>query len=176
LLDIVSAPSVSESSDLRVDVADLLRRPGSRRDLTLDAPIAGFSVGLVHVDEGARVNGQLALEPLSDGLVVHGDVWVEWRAECARCLDEIRGQTRVAVDELYEPQPTEGETYALEGSEIDLEPLVRDVLGVELPLAPAPPSLPDGRCASCLRAPDTTHDVERDGRDPRWAALDELDL
>jgi uncharacterized protein len=167
---------VSESSDLRVDVADLLRRPGSRRDLTLDAPVAGFSVGLVHVEEGARLNGQLALEPLSDGLVVHGEVWVEWRAECARCLDQIRGQTRVPVDELFEPQPTEGETFPLEGSEIDLEPLVRDVLGVELPLAPMPPSLPDGRCELCLRAPEATDDLDGDERDPRWAALDDLDL
>ena len=56
----------------------------------------------------------------------------------------------VHVDELYETHPLEGETYPLDDDIIDLEPLVRDALLLELPLAPAvPPRLRTGLCPSC---------------------------
>ena len=41
------------------------------------------------------------------------------------------------VDELFEPHPLEGETYKLDDDVIDLEPLVRDALLLELPAGPA---------------------------------------
>jgi uncharacterized protein len=168
---------MTESSELRIDVAELLRRPGSRRDAVLDAAIADLAVGLVRVPPDRTVHAELALEPLSDGVVVHGRASVAWTADCARCLEEIEGSTEVGVDELFERRPVEGETYALEGTEIDLEPMLRDVLAVEFPLAPAPPLDGGGRCVRCHRAPtELGYASERPGTDPRWDALRTLDL
>ena len=81
------------------------------------------------------------------------------------------------VDELFEPHPLEGETYQLDDDVIDLEPLVRDALLLELPLAPL--CAPDcaGLCPTCgvnhnlTRCECVTTEI-----DPRWAALRSLEL
>ena len=59
------------------------------------------------------------------------------KAECSTCLRELAADLAVGVDELFETHPLEGETYPIDGHEIDLEQLVRDALVLELPLAPA---------------------------------------
>ena len=70
-----------------------------------------------------------------------------------------------------EPEPVEGDTYPLEGHEIDLEQLVRDVVLLELPLAPTCETTGGGACA-----PDLVAEAEPPPPDPRWSALSELDL
>jgi uncharacterized protein len=78
---------------------------------------------------------------------------------------------------VFEVRPVDGETYPIEGDEVDLEPVVRDAALLHLPLAPL--CRPD--CEG--PAPDVFPTrVEGDAtddepaRDPRWAALDELRL
>jgi uncharacterized metal-binding protein YceD (DUF177 family) len=76
---------------------------------------------------------------------------------------------RVHVDELFEPNPVAGETYPIEGHELDLEQLIRDAVLLELPLAPHcdSPCTPDGL---------TESDGDGADVDPRWAALSQLQL
>ena len=85
-------------------------------------------------DEPVRVEG--TLERIGEGMVVRGTVHAPWRAGCSRCLQPVEGTIDVHVDELFETAPLEGETYLLDDDVIDLEPLVRDVLLLELPPAP----------------------------------------
>jgi uncharacterized protein len=165
------------TKDLRVFVGDLLRRPGSRRDLELDTSVPELGAGLVHADGPGAVHLGVALEAIAEGIVVHGTAEARWHAECARCLEDFAGRTHVPVDELFEQHPTEGDTYPLEGEEIDLEQMLRDVLLTEFPLAPVPPRADDGRCSVCGRLPaDLPIDTEPPSRDERWSALDQLDL
>jgi uncharacterized protein len=160
---------------LRQFVGDLLRRPGSRRDLDADVAVADLGSGLVTVGEDQPVHCRFALESVADGLVVHGEATASWRAECARCLEPFTGETTVAVDELFEPHPVEGETYRLEGEEIDLDQVLRDSLVVEFPLAPVPPADETGRCTVCGRLPsELPYQSDEPGRDERWRALDDL--
>jgi uncharacterized protein len=70
-----------------------------------------------------------------------------------------------------------GETWPLTSDEIDLEPVVREAVLLALPLAP----LCDEGCLGPApeRFPATVEDgdvAEEPPRDPRWAALDQLDL
>jgi uncharacterized protein len=167
----------SPSTDLRLFVGDLLRRPGSRRDIDENVHVADLGAGLVSVGEPDPVHCEFALESIAEGIVVHGVASVTWRAECARCLEEFSGQTAVPVDELFEDEPTEGETYPLLGDEIDLDQLLRDVLVTEFPLAPVPPSDEEGRCTVCgRRSEDFPFASEPPARDLRWSALDALEL
>ena len=71
---------------------------------------------------------------------------------------------------------SDGETYPIEGDDVDLEPVIRDGVLLHLPLAPlcredcagpAPESFP------ALVVPDAPAEPPRD---PRWAALDALHL
>jgi uncharacterized protein len=107
------------------------------------------------------------LERIPEGILVRGEVAGRWRADCSTCLREIERDQSVHVDELFEPAPVEGETYPLEGHEIDLEQLVRDSLLLELPLAP--------HCEEPCEPGEPVGDGH-DEHDPRWAALAELEL
>jgi DUF177 domain-containing protein len=103
-------------------------------------------------------------------VVVRGTVRALWRSTCGVCLTDLEHALTLEVGELFEPEPVEGDTYPLEGHEIDLEQLVRDVVLLELPLAPT--------CETTGRAPcePDVVDEEPPPPDPRWSALSELDL
>lgn len=163
---------------LRIDVADLLAHPGARREVALDAQVEALSGSSAAIESPVHV--EMLLERVSDGIVVRGTVAGHWRAECSVCLRDIGEDLTVHVDELFEPDPIEGETYPVDGHELDLEQLVRDALLLELPLAPHC----DHPCAA-EPAPGTRVDDPEasaatanadEPRDPRWAPLAELEL
>jgi uncharacterized protein len=164
-------------SELRIDVADLLRRPGTRRDITRRAELDALR-GSAAVIEGP-VEIDASLERVSEGIVVRGDLTATWSAQCSVCLRQVERELTVHVDELFEPSPVEGETYPLEGHELDLEQLVRDALLLELPLAPhcAAPCAPAPTGSADDTVADLTELDEHDEpADPRWAPLAELEL
>ena len=127
-----------------------------------------------------RLDG--VLEAVEGGITLHGTVRATWTAECRRCLEEVAGTVEAEVAEVFEVRPTPGETYPIEGDEIDLEPVVRDAVLLDLPLAPL--------CRDACQGPDPERfpaaaagdedpgrtDAAEDERprDPRWAALDVL--
>jgi uncharacterized protein len=153
-------------SGFRIDVADLLAHPGTRRALTLAAPVDDLVGSAARVD--APVSVDLVLERINEGIVARGTVTAIWNAECSVCLGDVEQSMAVHVDELFEDRPVEGETYPIEGHEIDLEQLVRDAVLLELPLAPhcEPPCAADSAFTNDDAAPT----------DPRWAVLSELEL
>ncbi|GMU78242.1 MAG: metal-binding protein [Acidimicrobiia bacterium] len=155
----------------RIDVADLLSRAGARRSVELSAELDDL------VTSAARVAGPVTLavrlERIPDGIVVRGSVRGRWRGECSSCLTDLERELDLHVDELFEAQPVEGETYPLEGHEIDLEQLVRDVMLLELPLAPHC----DEPCLTGGGADGGSADAAVEAApDPRWAALAELEI
>ncbi len=155
-------------SRLRIDVADLLSHPGARRHVVLTEPVEDLAGTAARVVDPVTLD--LDLDHLSEGIVVRGTVEATWRAECSRCLGDLAEPIELHVDELFDADPVPGETYPLEGDEIDLEQLVRDSVLLELPLAP--------HCATPC-ALDLTVDVTVDDDtpiDPRWAALSELEI
>jgi uncharacterized protein len=78
---------------------------------------------------------------------------------------------------LFEPAPLEGETYKLDDDVLDLEPLVRDALLLELPTVPLCREECAGLCSNCgVDLNVTTCDCTTEDFDPRWAALRSLDL
>src|SRR5262245_7749925 len=113
-------------SATRIDVADLLRHPGARRPVHLEAALDDLSVGTVRVTGPVVLD--LVLERVPEGIVARGTVHARWVAECSTCLRELAADLDVAVSELFEPSPVDGETYPIDGHEIDVEQLVRDAV------------------------------------------------
>lgn len=155
---------------------ELRRRPGSQRDVRVATPLPGVATTSARVPDGADLVVDATLESIEGAVTVSGTVKVPWTAECRRCLDDVGGMLTVDLSEVFEVRPIDGETYPIEGDEVDLEPVVRDAALLHLPLAPlCRPDCPGP-------APDlfpTTVEGQADGatpRDPRWAALDELRL
>jgi uncharacterized protein len=156
---------------LRVDVADLLTHPAARRTVELTASVPGLAGSAARVPEDRPVALDLVLERVPDGIVVRGTVTARWRAECSSCLRELEHTAVLEVNELFEPEPVEGDTYPLLGHELDLEQLVRDSVMLDLPLAPTCESAGVGQCAE-----DVPRSDDDSTPDPRWRALSELEL
>jgi uncharacterized protein len=159
-------------SALRIDVAELLTHPGARRAVQLEERIDDLGTPVARISEPVRLD--LLLERVPDGIVVRGDVTARWEGECATCLQPVSADLTVGVAELYEPHPPEdGDTYPVDGHEVDLEQLVRDALVLELPLAPA---CDRADCAPA-EAPGVLVGADEPApADPRWAVLSQLEL
>ena len=153
-------------SGLRIDVADLLAHPGSRREIVLDEALEGM--GSATVAMHGPLHFALSLERISEGIVVRGTIAGEWSAVCSRCLEDLTDEVSVHVDELFENEPLEGETYPLEGHLLDLEQLARDAVLLELPLAP--------HCSDDCEPVLTDEQLDEPPVDPRWAALADIEL
>jgi uncharacterized protein len=165
-------------------VAELRRHLGARRPVHRELEPDGLGLSTARVADGAVVAFDGTLESISDGVVVSGVLRVPWVGECRRCLGEASGVSEVDVREIFETHPTDGETFPLDGDHLDLGPMVHDTVLLALPLAPlcgpdclgpAPDQFPavatgDGSEATAADGPAEAP------RDPRWAALDDLDL
>lgn len=165
------------AAPFRINVADLLKRPGAQRAVSVVAPLAGLEGPGSAVPADVPLGLDLTLERVSEGIVVRGSVRARWTAPCSRCLSPVGGDIAVHVDELYERTPLEGETYPLEEDICDLEPLVRDAVLLELPGVPL--CRPDcaGLCGECGADRNAVAcDCGTSEPDPRWAALRSLDL
>ena len=159
-----------------VDVASLRRHSGNRRQERREGPVGGLAISGSRVPEGADVTVDVVLEALHGAAVLaEGTVSAPWEGECRRCLGAASGQVTVRVRELFERGSDEEETYRLEDDRIDLEPLVRDAVLLELPQAPVCAEACQGLCPTCgIKRNEGTCQCEPTSRDPRWAALDQL--
>lgn len=173
---------------LRVGVTDLLRHPGARLDVLRVVPASDLGelvVGASRVEADADVALDLVLESQPGTVVASGEVVTLWTGECRRCLEPVVGEVRAEVREVFgderEGDPDEGDFYPLDTDQVDLEPLARDAILLNLPVAPL--CGPDCRGpvpeAFADDEPEVAEDDEDGGeppRDPRWAALDALDF
>jgi uncharacterized protein len=167
----------SMSTTLRIPLAAALRHPGNARPVTTAVTLAGLGNGAAEVAAGTPVDLDLELERIAEGIVVRGELATTWTAPCSRCLEPVTGDVAVHVDELFETVPLEGETYLLEEDVIDLEPMVRDALLLELPLVPLCRADCLGLCPKCGANHNVAScDCVTDEPDPRWAALRSLEI
>lgn len=162
---------------LRCNVADLLHHPAARRPVRLETdPTELGGVGGSRLAEAPLVL-DVVLERVPDGVVVHGTVHGVYHAQCSRCLRPLTRTFDTAVRELFEPEPLDGQTYPLEGEEIDLELPVRDTVLLDLPVAPLCREDCAGICPVCGNdRNDNPCDCDDTLPDPRWDALRELHL
>jgi uncharacterized metal-binding protein YceD (DUF177 family) len=164
----------------RVDLRELGRRAGSMQELDRTAPApSGWRVELIGVPAAAAVGLRLRLESVMEGVLVTGDLDVPVEGSCARCLEPIEDTLHLSVQELYaysgsttEATSEEDEVRRIEGDYLDLEPLVRDTVVLNLPLAPVCTEDCAGLCVDCgQRLDDLPADHAHQVVDPRWAGL-----
>jgi uncharacterized protein len=164
------------ASPLVLNVVELLRRPGTRRPVQVVVDAQGLTLGGdASVPDGTPIAVDLVVESLTDGLTVTGEVRTTWEGTCRRCLGRASGPVVAEVQELYQAHPTSEEAFPFDGEQIDLAPMVRELLLMELPIAPVCREDCAGLCPTCgadLNAGPCG--CAADDRDPRWAALDVL--
>jgi uncharacterized protein len=155
----------------------VLRRAGVHaREEHRHGPLPGLEVTGSRVPDHAEVAIDALLEVASGtSILVSGTVAAPWEGDCRRCLQPARGTLAATVRELFEDRPQPDDTYKLGGDQLDLEPLVRDAVLLELPQAPLCSEACAGLCPTCgANRNEGTCDCDTNLTDPRWAALDAL--
>ncbi len=169
-----------------VHVARLRRSPRDtqhevrRGEVALAGPLheAGIDAGRSVVPTGAEAEIDVTLTPFEGGIEAAGTVTAPWEGICRRCAEPVSGELRISVHERF-GEPAGGTTadedfYPIVEDTIDLGPLVRDAVVLELPMAPLCREDCAGLCPQCgaNRNEGTCGCVAP--RDPRWANLDVL--
>jgi uncharacterized protein len=185
-----------------VSITALKRSAWARRTEHRSGRVGRLSVAGSTVPADAEVTADAQLDAVDGGIEVTADVSAPWTGECRRCLRPIEARLEVHVRELYRlrehehrrkghghagrdgpddrhvrPEGDEDEdTYPLHGEMLDLQPLVRDALMLELPLAPVCSDSCKGLCPRCgADLNDGPCDCDDAPADPRWAALGSLE-
>ncbi len=162
----------------RVDVAALRHRPGTKLDVERRVTTSELKLIETVVAAGTPIEVHLTLEVFSGGIRAAGTVDAPWTGECRRCLEPTSGVVRCDVSEIFADDAVEGETYPIVNEIIDLEELVRDVILLDLPVAPLcsetcvgprPDEFPVTVEADDEQGPDEETPLDR-----RWAGLDVL--
>ena len=165
----------STARALRINAGELRRSAGTHRHVELSIPPDDLDLG------DGRVTGDVVvavdLESTIDGIVVGGTASVGWSDACRRCLRPIDGVAVAHVDELYQERVTDPDAFPIEGEQLDLAPMTRELVLLELPDAPLCRDDCAGICAVCGRDRNVEPcDCDNEVRDERWAVLDQLDL
>jgi uncharacterized protein len=170
------------TSTLKVPVADLRRRLGERRIVPLEVRLDALEVVASRSKPEVPIVGEVVIDSIERGVTVLGQISFAWIGDCRRCLEPVDGTCDVIIDEIYQiAAPENSDLLELLNDQVDLLPLVRDAVLVGLPLAPL--------CSDECTGPDpdrypakTVDDLaaeraaEEPRTDPRWAALENLDL
>ena len=163
-------------SGLVLDTHELGRRAGAMKVVraSVEAP-ADLGISVIGVPLGSPIELDLRLESVVEGVLVSGSATVEVRGECVRCLGEISDELEVDIQELYVypgVEPDDDLASRVEGDLIDLEPLLRDEVVLDLPFQPLCRDDCLGLCVECGANLNENPDHRHAARlDPRWDAL-----
>ncbi|HWE54743.1 MAG TPA: DUF177 domain-containing protein [Acidimicrobiales bacterium] len=164
-----------------VPITTLRRSVGTRRQEQRAGRVGELQVADSRVAGEAEVEADVVLDSVDGGIEVAAVITAPWTGECRRCLRVIAGTLEAEVRELYRPRPPgepvdqDEDTYPLTGELLDLQPLIRDAILLELPLNPLCREDCAGLCPTCgADLADGPCDCAAPPADPRWAALDVL--
>ena len=181
-----------------VDTRELVRRPGTMRELsrTVSAP-ERIGTDVIAIQAGRPVELDLRLESVVEGVLVTGTARATASGECVRCLDDLEVDLEVPFQELFayperaahhakvaapgarkgsgkDTDTDEDEQHVLDVDLMDLEEVVRDAVVTALPFQPVCRDDCPGLCSECgarlADAPEHHQDVIA----PRWSALSSL--
>jgi uncharacterized protein len=183
-----------------VNIAALRPPSGGRHHVVRRGRLGGLAITCSAVPADAEVVVDADIEVVDGGVVVTGVVSSTWVGECRRCLHPVTGELVAQVREIFERVPRtregagaasgagagagggilsvdsdEADTYLLTGDTLDLAPMARDALLLELPLAPLCRTDCPGLCPTCgTDLTEETCDCHEVSANPVWAALDGL--
>jgi uncharacterized protein len=162
-------------SGLVLETHELSRRAGVLKEVSrvAEAP-EDLGIEVIGVPPGSPIDLDLRLESVVEGVLVTGTAVVRLQGNCARCLDDISSEEEIDIQELfyYPGNEPDDEAARNEAELINLEPVLRDAVVLDLPFAPLCQEDCLGICPICGADlnddPDHGHDEEGD---PRWGTL-----
>ena len=160
-----------------IDVRDLLRQPGTSREVHLRGAPEDLGTELARVEPDEPPEADLLLESVVEGILVSGTLRGSMHLRCARCLKDFTAPFDIEVSEMFvvDPDP-EGDQYPLDPEGfVDPEQLVRDTVGLELPFSPLHSPDCQGLCPVCGGDRNLGEcPGDHPQTDARWSALDQV--
>ncbi|WP_405978416.1 YceD family protein [Streptomyces sp. NBC_00158] len=174
------------------DTHELGRRPGAMQRLSreIQAPADFGLVDVIGVPEGAPLKLNLRLESVMEGVLVTGTVRASATGECVRCLETVERELKADFQEMFsypdaddrgrpKAEPADDaeddeDVLLLEDGLFDLEPVLRDVVVLALPMQPVCREDCLGLCPDCGLSLNDDPEHHHDAVDIRWAALQGL--
>jgi uncharacterized protein len=160
----------------RIDLHAFSRQAGTAKHVRREAAAPeDWGAGLIGVTTGSGVTVEADLEAVGEGVLVTGEAAFRLTGQCARCLAPLDTPGQVAFQELFVyPGRAESDEdlSRIEGETLDLEPVVRDAIVLDLPLAPLCDEDCAGLCADCGANlnEDPSH-AHGEPVDSRWSGL-----
>ncbi len=170
-------PSRRAARPFIVQVASVRKVAGTTRHERRCGVIDGLGAVGVFVPPGVPTCADVELASYPGGITVAGTVRAPWQGECRRCGGPVAGEVTARVRERYAPAggtDADEDAYPLAGDELDLEPLARDAVLLDLPLAPLCSDGCLGLCPQCGANWNEGPCACPPSTDPRWSALDAL--
>lgn len=163
------------NNPLRVNVGFLVHaEPGYSRTIEFDVPEMVFPPDLTTTS----LLGSARFGRTPQGLVLDTELSARVHTECARCLDEFDLPIATEFTELYafdQRHMSDSQLLVPANHQIDLAPLAREYMLLDMPITPL--CRPDckGLCPVCgiNRNRETCEHVQ-DSIDPRLSALKDL--
>lgn len=167
--------SQSARHPLRLNVGFLLHQGvGASRDFEFDLPEVTVAPDL----SVRRLQGTLRLARTAQGLYARGALRAAAPAECVRCLETFEQPLAIEVNDLFlYPAPPDADPSLRipETAQLDLSPLLREYLMLDLPLQPVCRAACQGLCPECgVNRNHTSCEHPTAGLDPRLSALSSL--
>ncbi|MGA4508682.1 YceD family protein [Propionibacteriaceae bacterium G1746] len=173
-----SQHSIDARSPLVFEVHELGRRAGAMKQVTRTAPAPdGLGLEMIRVPQSSDITLDIKLESVIEGVYVSGTAEVDLVGECSRCLRPIEDGLDLDLQELYfyDDQDAEEDAFLVIDERVDLEPLIRDAVVLDLPFTPLCRQDCAGLCPVCgANLNDDPDHGHGDRIDPRWGKL--LDL
>jgi uncharacterized protein len=141
-----------------------------------------LSVADIVVAESSTADADVTFSAIDGGVEVSGRVSAPFTGACRRCGRTLGGEVVSEVREVYRPRSArerhgdeDEETYELGADHLDLAPMVRDAILLDLPIAPLCQDECRGLCDRCGADLNVGPcDCPSERVDDRWAALDVL--
>lgn len=167
--------NASGKTQLKVNAVELLRRPGTVKPVRVSISPEVVEIADQRLVPASSLDVDLVCESLSDGIRVHGRIGASFHGECRRCLKPLEGRIDADVEEMYQTTVTDPDAFPIENDQIDLGPVVRETVLLELPDAPLCRIDCPGLCPTCGRDLDQGPcSCPVESVDPRWSVLDSI--
>lgn len=160
---------------LRLNVGFLLHQGvGTSRDFDFDHPYVRVSSDL----EVTSLRGRVRMSRTAQGLYAQGSLRAETRLECVRCLTEFDQSLEAVLGDLFIYPAWQASDPLLSIPDtgiLDLSPVLREYLLLDVPLQPVCKPDCKGLCPECgnnLNESECNHPTA--GTDPRLSVLKSL--
>lgn len=160
---------------LIIEIGDLAGKPGASKKVHKQQAIPGMGGPLAWIEDDDPVDVVVELESLDEGVAVSGRASGVLHLSCSRCLADFQEAFEQRVEEVFYfdgERAVEMDGYGIQEMTIDLEPMLRDVLVLGMPINPLHAADCRGLCPVCgqdLNIADCGH--TKGSPDLRWAPL-----